>query len=280
MFRRINSVYPHNEDSIFCVENYPLNIFIINKTGEIIYQINDKHQCYYDSINDDLLNVGFGVLKINHFNNLSKTIFLSLIPGGNVDFIGSELYYRHSIFNIKDNKWDLFYGNYEGVLKLKDNNVYFYDMHNPYSLILNNHNYVSYPVDHWIYVYDILSGNLLSKFACPGKETGILPKPLPPKIKDIKLNKLRRDTPFYGQVNYHKKSNLFTRYYHSGNTKKSRSIIIFNDKNEIIGETRFLIDDILNLIPTSFGFYAFPSINKSKTEDELILYKLEIKINE
>jgi len=271
---RITNIYVHNKDSILCIENYPAHIMLINNKGEIIKNINFKSITKNDSLFSPYLGNEFGINNISYYDSRISNLYVTLIPNGSADFMGDTGFYRQAIFNLKTDSWELFYGKYRGILKKKGERIYFYEMHNPYSLILNKKNYVSYPIDNYIYCYSIDNGILLDSIYFSGKTPLKFPDPLQPNSSDDKLRKLMKKSPFYGPLTYHNSKKLFSRYTFQRNKKSY--LYIYDENFKFVTQISLDIDKFYTLIPSNFGFYSIPKINNSSDENILKLFRVEL----
>lgn len=248
---RVTTFYVHNLDSIFFLSSSALNVNIVNGNGSIL-----KTWTYQDlGINPP------GIFIYPYFLPQYRPIYqsklgllhISLIPAFFTTKEGFESTPLQSVINLKENAVKLKYGPPEGVMKLKSKRNYPADLSFPYSLVIGDTTYVSFPMDHFVYVYNNTTGNLLFKSLTSSRAVRELPLPLPEEsIKDTQETwNFRVQTPFYEPLYFHEKANLFSRAIHHPqslkddmgllNAGKNRltSVIILDKNMKIVGETIF-----------------------------------------
>ena len=197
-------------------------------------------------------------------------------PGSSTDLLGNPDVNRHGVYDLEKKEWIKFMAPYEGVLKYKGIGGYYYDMQHPYQLLLNDTLYVTYPVDHKVYMYDAVNGNLLSeKDISPSVATDF---PYPVEYYDDydKLNELRRSTAYYGPLYYHSKVDMFSRFYNIDPDVDSgkRVIIVYDRDFNVLCEKIYPIDDINGISPTKDGFLLHPY--RPMEEDTITFMKADI----
>lgn len=268
-----------SEDSIF-ISMYPKSgLLLVNGDGTVLNKWFDK-DFEISSIQEKILNKeGFGISDCSRLQGLNvdkNKVWFVLSPGSSTDFLGNPDVNRHGVYDLEKKEWIKFMAPYEGVLKYKGIGRYYYDMQHPYQLLLNDTLYVTYPVDHKVYIYDAVNGNLLS-------ETDISPSvatDLPYPVKDYndykKLSELRRSTAYYGPLYYHSKADLFSRFYNiDPNVDSGKRVIIVYDRDfNILCEKTYHINDISGIHPTKNGFLLNPY--REMEEDTITFVKVDI----
>ena len=120
---------------------------------------------------------------------------------------------RHWIYDMNTNDWYGKIAPLEGVLKYSEG-LYYFDMMTPFHLVKDNLLYVTYMVDHSVYVYDINTGKLLVEKDISPEDAGVMVSPIETEIASYEnLSGLRRRAASYGPLYYHEKCNLFSRVY-------------------------------------------------------------------
>lgn len=278
----VNQFRVLSEDSIF-VSAYPNKcLYLVNDNSEIIKSWSKIDLDISSDIDIDLYNGGFAIADLSGLENfeiIGDSCYITLSPVSAKDFEGSPSVKRHGIYDLKDKCWRSVFAPYEGVLKHKGSSVYFYDMHKPYRKVCMDKIYVSYPVDHNVYVYDFKTQELLfSKPISPSFAVDFLtPLPFSSKDDDALLNQLRKRTPFYGPLYYHQEIGCWSRFYNffdSGVFK--RGIVVYNEAFEIILEKVFLEKEFKNITPCGDGFILMPE--NLDYDDCAMFIKYKIKI--
>jgi len=119
----------------------------------------------------------------------------------------------------------------------------------PHLSIAKNRLYVSFPFDHNIYKYDINDKSKTEENCVSSQFISKLPDPLSKSFSQQESINFQLSTPYYGQVNYHKEMNIFTRLvFHStelytpdgklnyNHCSRSYSLIVFDTELNVINE--------------------------------------------
>jgi hypothetical protein len=197
---------------------------------------------------------------------------------------------RVGIYNLKNNNWFGFFATAGNVESNRPGKSYPYDIEHPYlTKAENDHVIVSYPMDHYLYLYDSKTMKLLRKEPCYSKYVSSFPAPPSnSEMDDCQKNiNFRIQVPFYGPLFYHEKVKKYSRIIHhpqhliddSGNisegTQRMASIIFMDDEFNIIGETVF--DNgalgVHSYFPLSDGI-LFSSQNNNEKEGYLSYNKI------
>lgn len=279
---RINNFMVASEDSIFFT-SFP-------KTGLVL--VDSRARKLDTWIDDDMvispemepgLSGGYAFSTAAYLDNFQydrekKLIYAALSPGSAYDQIGSPEVKRHGIYNTVTRKWEKIMAPYEGVLKYKGDNVYFYDMHYTYQLVLGDRMYVTYPVDHRVYVYDINTGKLVMEKEISPSCAVKFAKPLDSSLcSDEELNQLRKTTAYYGPVYYHPDVECFSRFYnlpHVDGKDSEMAVIIYDRDFNIVCEKMFSTNIIIKLVPADDGLVAL--LTDPYDADNFVMVKYKI----
>ena len=86
---------------------------------------------------------------------------------------------RVGVYNLSNRKWLTFLSNANDVESNISNRGYTYDLEQPYILLGQNCLVISYPMDHYVYVYSLENYQLIKKIPCFSRFSPDLPYPLP-----------------------------------------------------------------------------------------------------
>lgn len=270
---KVTTFYVHNLDSIFFLSSNSLNVNIVDGNGSV-----QKAWTYQDLEIDPpgtLIYPYFLPQYRPTYFSKSGLMHVCIIPGFFTTKSGYETTLLQTVINLKKNRLKLKYGPPEGVMKLKSERIYPADLSFPYSLVIGDTTYVSFPMDHFVYVYNNTTGNFLFKSAVSSGSVKQLPLPLSAEsVKDTQeIWNFRVQTPFYEPLYFHEKSNLFSRAIHHPqnlkddmgliNSGKNRltSVVILNRNLKIVGEKVFSNGQhpIHGSIPVSDGLLLISS---------------------
>jgi len=275
----IDKIYVDSLENIYITEHYPARIHKIDQKGYI-------SETYSDIFNNpELLNAKdisyYGLLSISAVK--SDKVFLTGTYGGYAGYMNITDKYRHFVFNLKTHNLESAYCKHNGVLAaLKENEKYYCEFQHPSEIVVGNYNYISYPLDHYIYKYDLRAKMTVSKHPCNGSFAKKITSPVLVKsgiseqvISQIVEKKIRKEMPdycLYGELAYHKGLNMFSRFSRSAHDVR---YLIYNDQFNVIGECE-LPAKCYKLFATSTGYYAIPNFYILEQADYIDLYKLEI----
>ena len=252
---RISGIYVQNLDSIYFCQSSPNSIYLINSKGQLINS--------WDS--SDL------AIKINHHDILSRyginfTTFLHqfrpVVHENRYLYIGIDpqnMYKKNpkiervGVYDLVNKEWVDFISKYSDLASCIDGLEYTYDLEQPYIEKSDKYIVISYPMEHYIFVFDLNTNKYINKFPAYSKEVLSLPYPQKPELMEScqKSWNFRIQTPFYGNLYYHKDKRLYTRVvyypqelidskgYMNGGKDRTASIIILDESFNIIGETKF-----------------------------------------
>ncbi len=278
----VNQFRVFTQDSIY-ISTYPnKGLFLVNSSGCPIKKWTDDDLNISSNVDDKFYKNGLAIADLSGLENfeiIGDSCYITVSPVSPKDFEGSPKLRRHGIYDLKNNCWVSLYAPYEGVLKYKGSDVYFYDMHKPYRKVKGDKIYVSYPIDHNVYVYDFVTHNLLYNKSVAPSFAVDFPPPIPchSRDNDALLNNLRKKTPFYGPLYYHSKVNCWSRFYNFFDADiLYRGIVVYNEDFKIIGEKVFFEKEFANITPYSNGFVLMT--DNSNNDDYSIFIIYEIKL--
>lgn len=294
----IQSLYVKSLDSIYVLNNYPPVFYHINYQGDILNKYEPgvlKLNIQNERIPSNEIIYNFTNLNYQKPFLINNFIYLPINPFDSHHVTGFTKAERIGIYDLKDRKWLKSICPPKGVFSIE--NVFFnYDLSSPNYIFNNNHIYVSYPMDHYIYVYDV-EGNFIDKKLASSSYIKTFPPPLNKnQLKDFQSSwNFRIQTPFYGPLFYHKNINLFSRVFYqqqglyknngelNDGANRTAYLIVFNSKLEKIDEIEFTNGSlgVSKVSPLNDGIL----VGKSKTywdnENEFIhkyIYKMNPKL--
>ena len=185
---------------------------------------------------------------------------------------------RHWIYNLKTGMWDGEVAPLDGVLKYSEG-VYYFDMMRPYHLVKDNRLYVTYMMDHSVYVYDLQTGKMLMEKDISPEDALELPEPVAQEVATYEsLSEMRRTTAFYGPLCYHSENGLFSRryFYPLEQRKKngySMEICIYDDNFDLVGSAKIRTGVELPFA-TPDGFVATASNDTDADNVTFLRYKI------
>ncbi len=296
--KRVGDLCVHKPDSIFFLESHPVAINLIDTIGRMINKYDAKNGMDETDISSkrplEFIFPTFLSYRDPIYLPNRKELVLLTHPVDSEISTGYEEINRIGIFNLEKNKLDRFMAKPEGVFKERGNLCFNYDLSLPYFIEVDSILYVTYPIDHYIYAYDINSGKLL--FKSPGNSK--IPEKLEPPVRRSRINdtqyawNYRIQIPFYGPLFYNKKLKMFTRNFHfrqdlklnngklNDGSRRKGSVIILDSTLKIVGETFFENGElgVLKCLPMSDGFLMAPNSFKQESDDILAYkYKYEIR---
>lgn len=243
----ISTFYVHSRDSIFFQTSNTAKIILIDSTGSVISR-------FETSSNHDFVFPSFLPHHIGYVDKTGLNFYCTISPVGFLASLGTnDSISFQGVYNLEKNKWVKKYGKLEGIMKEKDDDFYPPDLSLPYNLILDDKAFVNYPMDHFIYVYDLTSGNLMTKLPATSEKEIELSKPLPSNLVNDRQEiwNFRITCSFYEPLLYHSDVELFTRAIHlpqalktddgklNSGAQRQTILLIFNKGMELIGEQMF-----------------------------------------
>jgi hypothetical protein len=297
MLGDIGSFYVHNLDSIFFTKE-PTELLMINQAGQLVrkWQLdnapinwsltqkeneNEAPLYYFPNITQ----------SIHGYDRASHRIFINLT---NIDiwyFDERKDFKLHGVFDLENNKWNILYGHLPNIYANRGGQKLMYPFHlsQPFCLIKGDSSIVSFPLDHYIYIYNNRSGELLSKYCTNSKGVKMLGKPLAYEADSQQQANFSITSPHYGQINYHAKAKTYSRLYLHGEALKNQdgtikrlsdkrlSVIFLNEHFQVVGEHFFDRNDDYDrlggtknhAIALSDGFLAVKKEKKMQTDNYL-----------
>lgn len=289
----VSSINVVSPDSIFFISSETLNLYLINSEGQIIKKWG-KGKAYKISKDYELLyKLHFGLPTYSPFfriNIRNNKIHAPIMFMGIDDLPQLSIIKRIRVFDLNNNIGDHFYGELYGIMKEKGELIYPYDTHFPYLLVQENISYISYPLDHYVYMFDNETGKYLKKIPMSSKYIDKLQYPFKSNIGDQELWYKRIQMAFYGPLFYHEKINMYSRVVHhkqplidsAGNindgTQRRSSIIILDGNFNIVGEKKFENGQlgVNSYLPLSNGILVGPQIEENS---KILKFNKIYKIN-
>ena len=199
-----------------------------------------------------------------------------------------------ALFNLQTKKLEHYYETPKNIYSSVKSSAYPTDLAYARKMLKGDTLLVTYPMDHYVYGYNVNSSELLFKKPVSSKYISKLPAPLGrSEYNDRELSwDYRISVPFYEGINYHAGVNLYSRVIHhdmiarmpdgkrNKGENRSSSIIILNENFEKIGET--LIEKaqfgVFKNLPIADGFYVGSETVHHSSDDEFIIkYKYEFR---
>ena len=254
----IGGLYVISKDSLVLFLSQPTAIALIDSIGKIRQLWSKKDLKIEESKHELISKSGWQLTtflssQIPFFDTQKKTFHVVIDPFSIYDMEGYSGIERIGVYDLDKKKWNMLYAGAKGVMKEKGKRSYPYDMSHPYHLIKRDTTFVSYPSDHYIYLYNASNGTFLTRKAVPSLHIDTLFLPQTPEIMDDNQQNwnFRIQAPFYGPLVYHSDNRLFTRTaYHKQDLKlahgelndglnRKSSVLIMDEKLNIVGEKVF-----------------------------------------
>lgn len=279
------SFFIHNKDSIFGTIEYPASITLFNSDAKILKQ--------YEIINYSKNNINDEFANTTQWNTpplfLKGNLFLNLNFGldpieNKQDFFSKPL---QLICNISNPNKSFSLGQYS-ELYLESG---WYPWRNFVTrAVLKNKILFSFPIDHKIYVYNLLNKQLIKQFNCKSNYIDNIKKAKydnfqenmnyimsEPAYLNILYNK---NTKVYYRIVKHRQENTSTNGKSKQAIQSKWSIIAFDEDFQAIGEQDFEQEkyNFTLICTTSNGFAITNSIfNSNYTENKLKIYLFKQK---
>jgi len=255
----IGSFYVHNLDSIFFAKE-PFEVLLIDRNGQIIqkWQLDNAPINWSLTGKENTNNIPLYyfpniIQSILSYDNINHRLFVNLT---NIDiwYFGNRQDFKlHGVFDLVDNNWNLLYGHLPNIYASKGAQEIMYPFHlsQPFCLIKGDTSIISFPLDHYLYVYNNKTGKLLSSHCANGSDNQAIGVPLKYDVDMQEQVNFTITSPHYGKLNYHQKIKLYSRIYSYGEilrnndgtikkTSDKRLAVIFLDENfKIVGEYLF-----------------------------------------
>ncbi len=294
--QNIKGISVHNFDTIFLWHYYPPVILLTNFNGTVQKKIkpgNIPLNIGNIWVKTKLKDNDYGITMFNNSAYIIKNrLYIGIEPLGFTEAKGYRKAERILIYNLETNSVEKAICQPQGPLSIE--NVYYLNqlMH-PYFIIVNDTLYVNYPLDHYVYLYD-LEGNFLKKKLASASKFERLPDPVPPSKKDDNefVRRWWITIPRYGPIYYHPKVKLFTRIFCAeqplrmpngqlnDGSKRTAYVLIFDENFNKVGETKFLNGKLnaFKTLPLSNGFLSAPNPEYWTNENEFVykyIYKFK-----
>ena len=265
--------------------------YIFNNFGKLKRAINCSDITYKDSVSNDnipMTAVPFSIYFASEPVAIDSTKLLISFQTPESFNIKGHDYYRAGIVDLKTKRCIKYLAKpNDNVYALMKNSAYNPDLTMSYKLLKGDTLIISYPMDHYVYGYNIKSGKeIFKKLAC-SKNVKALPSPLPKSDYLDRKTKwdFRISTPFYEPLYYHSKLKMYTRIIHypqavtladgklNNGEKRTSSVIILDSSLNIVGETKFANSflGIYKSFPTSDGL-VFGSQNQAEKTNSKLIY--------
>jgi hypothetical protein len=242
----VSSFYAHSTDSFFIqVANFR-KVYLLDSLGNTLNQWDIHFKTPYI----------LAVFLPEHrpvFDKKTGRLYFTALPVGFFKNTDSENLHLQVAFDIVNDTIAYLFGFSEGVMKFKKEGYYPPDVSVPYLLMVDDNLLVSYPMDHYIYVYSSKDGSLKYKALASSNSVRELPFPL--SVNESKSSQkvwnFRIQIPFYEPLLYHSSAKVYTRAIHHSQELKltdgtlnddrfrTTSVIIFDEDLNVIGETIF-----------------------------------------
>lgn len=252
--REIDNISVQSSDSIFFIFHGSTEFLLINSSGSVIQKWSSKELQNHQRETPVTVQANFNLQK-NYIDWDKEIIHCIVSEEGVYDFLGRQNINRHGVFDLKNKSWKYFYGEYKGILKEKGNKLaYFYDMQSPYQCIVGNRNYITYPIDPSVYIYNNKSGECIGNKTLIEKKLQTIRRPISLKSDDRKFREVKINSDYYGPLVYHKKLNLFSRWYRFVKNKGIILVEVYDEELHEVDNFRISDPNVQVLIGTADGY--------------------------
>lgn len=295
----IAGFYVATPDSIFLASE-PKVLSLINSNGQILKTWRlpeDRLGPKYDGY--DINYFSRWVQPIQYVDQKSSLIHLSFT---NVDiwfFDDKNNYPGHGVFDFKHGNWLSEFGIYPDSYfekGIKYPHVYT----TPSVLAVDSITYISYPLDHYIYLFNNLTGSFIRKAQIQSNYLQETTEPLAFENNDLQAERyFIIQSGYYGDLNYHKEIKKFTRIVRHNNElylaneklnkpqNKELSVLVMDDSLNVLLEAPMVnFDKLAGFggdrrlsagLATSDGFIGTEKYDDFSSED-LLYYNLKFII--
>ncbi|KYG83327.1 hypothetical protein AWN68_00515 [Roseivirga echinicomitans] len=150
----------------------------------------------------------------------------------------------------------------------------------PYLAVEGEYVYASYPLDHQVYKYDLNTSELVNSSCVSSSNIKRLPDPLRKTVGLQEQINFQISSPYYGQVNFHKDLNLFTRLvFHEpsedakvSSCKNEYSLLVFNADLNLINEIELGNKDMWSKALAVSSGYLLPGKCDTGNGDDYFKY--------
>ena len=275
----------YNPDSIFLVFSNPPEIKIVDTKGNVNKKIK------FGPVD---LSIKNKKIKKNNSYSLSflfnkpqiarNRLYVKIDPNGLGEIEGLREAKRILMYDLHDDQLIKAICPEKGPMALKGV-FYLYQLMTPYYIVARDTLFISYPLDHYVYLYD-LDGKFLEKKLVSASQFKKLPDPIP-KSKLTDNEYIRRwwiPAPFYGPFYYHPKVQLFTRIFYqkqplrmangkiNDGSKRTAYVLIFDENLRKVGEVKFTNGQlgVYKVLPLSDGILVAPNRKYWTNENEFV----------
>lgn len=233
----LGAFYVHSEDSIFITQELT-EVLLLNDQGIVVDRFDLGNAPVKWTGSFDMPEYFFYSHSLAgiYFNSSKKLLTVTLTSPEIWHYKNRANFQMHGTYDITRRVWVNTFGYLPGYYQQEGIALPFI-LSNPYCLVVGDTNYVTFPVDPNIYVFDA-GGQLIRSVCAEGK----LPLPQPydyDRVDDLDLERnFLLENGWYGKLNYHSALSIFTRTYvlPSGHATGSDSYssstgIVFLDRN-------------------------------------------------
>lgn len=246
-FKKFNSFYLHNQDSIFLSVG-DFDLLLIDGDG---------NRVSYMPLADKLLNNDFesSLDVFSHhlyFDPSTQLLHATVLPTA-LWTAEEKAHFRNRVcININTSEVN-YYGGYAGVYQRVTHGNYYPSLfERPSMQLVGKKAYISLPLSHSVQVYDYIADSSITASCVPSTLFDFLPEPLAEGSESQEELNFSITQPYYSDLFYHSKLGLFSRVARGGisllNPQGNRNPMSSRD-NEII-----FFDKQLNLLGKINGF--------------------------
>jgi hypothetical protein len=243
----ISSFYIHNPDSIYFLSFQSKNIYLIDYNGDKIdeWEISFKDKNPFGET--DFMFPEFVMYDSFYFDSKNNQLVCPIISQRFHELTGDNDLPSIAIIDLNQGEIMKTFAPPIGKIRDRQNNFYPDDISVIQFTVQDGIVYASYPIDPIIYKYDLETGTLIgaSKAYTDDKDL----KFIPPMSYDVKKDRskswnYRIETPYFENLKYHSKSQIFSRIFHHFYVRSESA----SDKGQFRTTTIFLFDKNLNLV--------------------------------
>ncbi|MCS6973330.1 MAG: DUF4221 domain-containing protein [Cyclobacteriaceae bacterium] len=281
--QNLGAFFVHTTDSIFITQELTY-VLLINDRGEIVDRYDLGHAPLSWTGSFDVPEYFFfaGSQAGLYYNSKRKDLVVTLTSPEIWYYENRSSFGLHGTYNILTKTWKCVFGLLPGVYA-RQNVAYPFILSNPYCLSIGDTSYVSFPMDHNLYVYNNQSGDLL-KVVCGAARNFQIAEPFPySELDDLERQRnFLMTNGWYGALQYHRGVKLFSRTLvrnsQDVNNERETAVIFFNQNLKRIGEYVFRKSGPFQGVggdgysvgfPTASGFYGSLKSKFHKSDDEL-----------
>jgi hypothetical protein len=242
----IAGFYVATPDSIFLASE-PRVLYLIDSNGQLLKkwplpegQLSPKYDGY------DINYFSWWVKPIQSVDLHRGQIHLSFTNFDIWFFDDKNNYPGHGVFDFRNGNWLSEFGIYPDSYfekGIKYPHVYT----TPSVLAVDSITYISYPLDHYIYLFNNLTGRFIKKAQIQSNYLQETTEPLAFENNDLQAERnFIIQSGYYGELNYHKEINKFTRIVRHNNELYLANEKLNKPQNK--GLSVLVMDDSLNVL--------------------------------